>query len=547
MNMQDYMKLIKEIKDNKGMDWDDNIATLAVHKYLKTPAISDFYKNLGAKRSARDGIPVIYEVKNHQLLAIGHINTIFGEPSFEMSTYGAKPSGFNNFITKEHHEYYEKLQKTLLDNDTFDDFTKHYEHSGNSKMYEHLDSKVRNILELSAMVLEFKETADDKIKYNIYTELVEILNALNDNNWYTSSLQQDHFINFEMGMNNENKVSYFNAIKRFATFDEFESNISSFNESSIEYILSYYTNVALQEQFKDSTLLGTLLNNRDGFITAIIDNLIFDDFKYSALLQIKLALKQQTLEQIIDNHPIINEIYNEAINRSPSLLQSLEERFQHVHIIDKEYVEKIGKDINFFAAFDNTKLFHGGQEDKIIEQQFGFKSLPKDSVSITDTSHYERFVGFDGYSPYYIIMGATSPLTMEADAMLFSGFLIAESLNSNQVYEMFDNLFKTCKEREMPLVIEDASFYKSLSQDNLKTFIDIKKKYTGTVPAFIMPNDMNKYHSVLKTELDFGQLLKLDAKLNSMVFSDAKIEDFDLFLQKNTKLKKENKKSSPNF
>ena len=45
MNIQEYVDLIKETMSKNGVEWDTTTAHLAVYKYIKSPAISNYYHN----------------------------------------------------------------------------------------------------------------------------------------------------------------------------------------------------------------------------------------------------------------------------------------------------------------------------------------------------------------------------------------------------------------------------------------------------------------------------------------------------------------------
>lgn len=277
------------------------------------------------------------------------------------------------------------------------------------------------------------------------------------------------------------------------------------------------------DTLKDTTVLGVVINNPDNILNKLVDTFVYDELKTLMSLQSRLALKARTLDDVMESRPVIDEIYAEAVKRSPMLETTIDERLEHTKLVDKEYDLKGEDSIEFKSVVDKIGLYASYDTEHYLSLQTGLLSFPYDTDLIKHDQRTERFIGHDGVGPYYMIFGQEDPLTMESNSLVLSHFYISTQLENHHIEKMFVNIYEDCMMRKLPLVIENSKMESMLGEDKFKVFEKVREQYKGIVPTIVHPTDLNKYRALLESELTYNQLIAIEPKLDGLIQNNASL------------------------
>jgi len=557
MRMQEYVDLIKEITEKQGVEWDNTTATLAVYQYLNSPAISNYYNNLKMKRSY-DGHPVICEMSYHgAVMSMGFFkydgarvkpDTHVEKISYNIETYGPKPRSEDMFITNKVKEQMQLIRERFLNANSFAEFSEGFKISDFNN-YEELedkfDFKIRKLLHFASTYNEYKNDESD------YTKRILVENVLSiiDDTYKFANHRHQNLIVPIVNMITKEKTftdeEMFNQLYIIGAYDEVMSDNYYFDIRPVNEKIEHYHQLAKMPEIKDNTVLGVVMNNPDDIINKLADTFMFDELKTLALIQTRLAIKATTLEEMIEARPIISDIYQEAVRRSPMLETDIDARFEHIRINDKYYDLKGEKSISFSHLMDSVGLYPEHNSDYYLTIQPEIIVFPRGTSEISNEQGTERFIGHDGVGPYYVLFAYEAPLTLEVNSLVFDEFNISKHLDNKHVKQLFVNMFDECMVRQLPLVIEDSNFYNLIGEDRLKIFEEVLEQYKGIVPTIISPIGLNKYRALLESELTYSQIVAMEPKLDELATNRSNLQTFRTFIEEQSKGLPEIKKTIP--
>jgi hypothetical protein len=551
--MQEYVDLIKEKMAENGIEWDNTTAHLAVYKYIKSPAISHYYHNFEMKRSY-GGEPVICETsKNGSVMSIGTFtyDSQSGDPeqvSYEMKFYGNKPKADDTFYTKEIREQMSALRERFLNSNNFADFSNGFsitDIENYEALEDKLDFKIRKFLRTASI---YNEQKDQQHSWFKKTVLENILSVIDDSYKFSNHRHQTLVMPI-LNMITKEKVltdeQLFDDLYTIAAYDDIVSDNYYFDIKSHKEKIEHYLQVAKMPEIKDNTVLGIVINHPDDIINKLADTFMFDELKTLALIQTRLAMKAITFEEMLESRPIVDEIYQEAVRRSPMLETDINERFEHMRINDKSYDLAGEESVSFSLAMDSVGIYSKEDKDHYLILQTEMINYPSGTANIRNINRTERFVGHDGVGPYYVLFAYEDPLTLEVNSLVFDNFHISKNLDDKHVKQLFINMFDECMARQLPLVIENVRFETILGEERFKLFEEVREQYKGIVPSIVAPVGLNKYRALLETELTYSQLIAIEPKLDELVMKRSSLPTFRTFIEEQSKGLPEIKKTIP--
>lgn len=542
--MQEYVDLIKEITEKNGLDWDNTTATLAIYQYMNSPAISHYYDNFKMKRSS-DGLPLICETSiNGAVMSTGFFkydgqrnrpDTKPEKITYNIETYGVKPKIEDRFSTNEVKQQIESVRERFLNSNNFAEFADGFsirDFNNYDELEDKFDFKIRKLFQLASFYNEYKDDDNFNTKKMIVQNL---LSVIDDTYKFCTHRHQNLILPITNKITQEYKFTdeeEFNQLYLLGAYDEIMSDNYYFDIKPIEEKIEYYHQLAKMPEIKENTLFGVVMNTKpEEMITKLADVFIFDELKTLALIQSRLAIKSTTLEEMFEARPVINEIYQEAIKRSPMLVSHIDERFEHIKINDKEYDLAGEKSVSFSLLMDSVGLYSKDNADHYLTIQPELIVYPKNTFEIRNDQPLERFIGHDGVGPYYIVFAYEAPLTMEVNSLNFDGFYISKNIDDKHVKQLFINMFNECMTRQLPLVIENSNFYNAIGDNRGVIFDEVAKQYEGIVPTIIAPIGLNKYRSLLESELTYAQILSIDSKLDELAMKRTSFPAFKQFIE----------------
>lgn len=557
MNIQEYVDLIKETMTKNGVEWDTTTAHLAVYKYIKSPAISDYYRSFEMKRSY-GGEPVICETsRNGSVMSMGAFiydgkrgnpDGVADQITYQMHLYGHKPKPEDTFYTNEIREQMTDLRERFLNSDNFADFSNGFsitDINNYEALEDKLDFKIRKFLRAASI---YNEQKDHQHSWFKKTVLENILSVIDDSYKFANHRHQTLVMPI-LNMITKEKVltdeQTFDDLYTIAAYDEVISDNYYFDIKSHKEKIEHYLQVAKMPEIKDNTVLGIVVNNPDNIINKLADTFMFDELKTLALLQTRLAMKATTFEDMLEARPIVDEIYNEAVKRSPMLDTTIDERFNHIRINDRTYDLQGADSVSFSELMDSVGMYSKDEKDHYLTLQTEILNYPSGTSNIRNINRTERFVGHDGVGPYYVLFAYEDPLTLELNSLVFDNVHISKNLDDKHVKQLFINMFDECMVRQLPLVIENVRFEANLGEDRLKIFEDVVAQYKGIVPTVIAPLGANKYKALLESEMTYTQLIEIEPKLDELVTKRSNLATFKACIDEHSKITPEIKKTTP--
>lgn len=530
MKIQEYVELIKEINKKNGVEWDFTTSTLALYKFLKSPAVADYYTNLELRRDD-NGALIICETDRVSKVNVKSVGRFFYDytdtvssdaNSYQMNLTGSKPRDNIKPSTNELRAEMVKIREKFLNSNSFAEFIDGFD-LNNPDMFNKdliseskLDFKIKKLIKLAG----FCETVKNDPDYADNHVKLEMLMALVDDTYKSSNHRSQTLVQPIINiMENKQGLSthtVFDNLYKLANYDQITTDSYYFDIRDEEEKITYYQKMAQTPGIKENTLLGVVMNNPNDVINKIADKFMFEDLKSLALMQTRLAIKSPTLEEMLKSRPIVDEIYQEAVRRYPLLEQPMADRFEHIVLKDSDYDLKGQKKISFSTVMDTLDLYGEDNKHYYLTLQPEIMAYPMGSNVIMNDQPYERRYGHDGIGPYYVAFAMERSLTSEVNALYVEKVFVSRNLEDNYVKEMFENLFQECMVRKIALVFEEPNFHNVIGSKNMQIFNELKDKYTGIVPCITCNTEMAQLRSLLKSDLKYQEILSVQEKFKAL-------------------------------
>jgi len=530
MKIQEYVELIKEINKKNGVEWDFTTSTLALYKFLKSPALADYYTHLELRRDD-NGALIICETDRLSKVnakSVGRFVYDYTDTesssatSYQMNITGSKPRENSKPSTNELRAEMVKIREKFLNSNSFAEFIDGFDLNNpdlfnkNIISESKLDFKVKHLINLAG----FCETVKNNPEYANNHVKLELLMSLVDDTYKFSNHRSQSLvkpiINIMENKQGLSEHTVFDDLYKLANYDNIITGSYYFDIRDVEEKITYYKKMADTPGIKENTLLGVVLNNPNDVINKIADTFVFEDLKSLALMQTRLVIKSPTLEEMLESRPIVDEIYQEAVRRYPVIEKPMAERFHHVVIKDSEYDLKGEHKISFSTVMDNVELYGEDNKHYYLTLQPELIAYPAGTSVIMNDQPYERRYGHDGIGPYYVAFSMERALTSEVNALYVEKVFVSKNLEDTYVKEMFENLFQECMVRKIALVFEEPNFHNVVGSRNMQIFNELKDKYTGIVPCITCNTELAQLRSLLKSDLKYHEILAVQEKFKAL-------------------------------
>lgn len=532
MRLQEYIDLIIEKNKEHGLEWNTTTATLAIYKYLKSPALSDYYRNIELMRHD-NGEPIICEIDKDIKSgprAVGHFSysgvllpSLDGDDtvSYKLNRQIQKPRNNIKVGTNALQTEMIKVREKFLNANSFSEFIQNFNINDSDKfdkdiiLESKLDYRIKKLIRLAT----FCSTVKDDPEYADNHVLLDMVLSLVEETAKASSNKAQVLIKPILNIMEKEDIPSYTAIDEFtklAHFDRIEIGSYYFSGRPSDEQVAYFKKLAQMPEIKDSTIFGVVLNNPDDVVNKLADTFVFGELKKMALLQTGFAIKAPTIEKMFENRPIIDEIYQEALRRSPILNLPMSERFQHVTIKDSEYDLKGESKLSFSSLMDNVGLY--GEDDKhyYLSLQTKILAYPSGSNVIMNDQPYERTYGHDGVGPYYVTFGMERQFTNKINAFYIDKMFISPNLEDNYVVELFENLMQNCMVRQIPLIFDEPNLHNVIGKRNMDLLNQVREKYSNIVPVITCNTDIAEFKAFLNKDLNYREVIALHEKFKSL-------------------------------
>lgn len=545
MKIQEYVELIKEINKKNGVEWDFTTSTLALYKFVKSPAVADYYTNLELRRDDNGSLIICETNRSSNVKSVGRFFYDYTDTessaatSYQMNITGSKPKDNIKPSTSELRAEMVKIRDKFLNSNSFAEFIDGFD-LNNPDLFNkeiisqsRLDFKVKKLINFAGFCETVKndpDYADNHVKLEMLMSLVDATHKTSN---HRSQTLVQPIINIMENKKNLSEYTIFDDFYKLANYDKLITDSYYFDIRDVDEKITYYKKMAQTPGIKDNTVFGVVMNNPNDVINKLADTFVFEDLKALALMQTRLAIKSPTLEEMLESRPIVDEIYQEAVRRYPLLEKPMADRFQHVVLKDSEYDLKGQNRISFSTVMDNVELYGEDNKNYYLTLQPEIIAYPMGSNVIMNDQPYERHYGHDGIGPYYVAFSMERGLTSEVNALYVEKVFVSKNLEENYVKEMFENLFQECMVRKIALVFEEPNFHNVIGSRNMQIFTELKDKYTGIVPCITCNTELSQLRSLLKTDLKYQEILSVQEKIKALSTAngDQKITQSDYFDQ----------------
>lgn len=570
MKMQEYVDLIRELNKKNGVEWDKTTSILAVYQYMRSPAVSEYYSGFEL-RKAEDGTPIICEIdhkRNGNVKSVGRFdydgskmaNEHAEHISYFMNDNGYKPGEKIVFPTNSLKSQMEFIRERFLNSNSFDEFSngfnledfEEFEYDKDLIYDSKLDFKIKNFLKFASVYNKLKDVdINENPDKNmiIFTMLLSNI----DNCYKFANHRHQTILRPILNIFEKRELTdqqRFDSYMILANYDQLTTDSHYFEVRKDSEKAVHFERLSKMPEIKDNTVFGVVMNNPDDIINKLADTFMFDEIKTLALLQTRLAIKTPTLEEMIEARPLVNEVYQEAMKRDPMMtIVDMDERFQHIHIKDSEFDLNGELSLSFSTLMDGVGLYGESNKHHYLTRHPEIVVFPRSSNVIMNDQPFERFYGHDGIGPHYVGLARQSNLTTETGALVMEKLFISKNLDRKHVEKLFENLFEECMIKKIAFVMEDTTFHNVVGERNFSIFNEVKEKYSGIVPTYLMNNDLGKYRAYLNSDLSYSDVLQIENKFKQLQTQkgEQKLYSNDYYecIEKFQNEKPTNKKSAP--
>lgn len=510
LNIQEYLNILTNLSKESGIDLNLNLVNLALYKFFQFPAIKDFYTEVKIKNNS-SLLEIKIQESSYNSIRLSCI--INNDKSISLSSVFESNINSRIILSNKEKESILELKKIIEESINFKDL------SSKLKNYNFEDEIFSNrVSEHEKDFIVLAKMYQHTIEKNTYeSESNNLTNKLFDllSNYYikfnTNTTKNSLFKSFIDIKENTSIYNNFSALKEFMAYEIKDKGGNEFHSRTAEEKFDFFKELFRTKEYR-KTIAGALLHSEDSFID-IIDNIIFDKFKESLLLKLKYTPKEKTLDQLYENHPIIEKLVTKISVDHPYLYKPLIDRIEH-KILNKdstiEYTDTV-------YSMDSLKIYGEGHSKIYLSNNFDKNNNLTTNTLNFYPSIYQSgpkpliFIGKDEYNPYYIIYGFEDvPLTLDSNCYEISSLSFAKNLPKETFIESIENIYLHCMRNKLSILCYSRKIEDILGK-NFDVFIKIKEKYEGIVPTILPAIDKCKLKIIEDYNLSFEHVLKIDS------------------------------------
>jgi hypothetical protein len=547
LNVHDYVNLAKKVCEENNVEINDTLLMMAAYQYSKLPLVSKIMPETVLLKGQRYKSPILV-MKTDDDVFIGRDNKYVVDKGEFYESKSNILSGFRRYLNAEDKDNILKIKETIEKSNNFSELSDNIKDVTIYSVLSRLNHKNKDYLRFAKAYNESESLSDYDSKRSTISQLVDCLGS----NYLQTSYRNNDIKKIIMEVI-DNSAETSVLVDHYTTLISCEGpdiNNAEFHTLPDKSKLAYINMISKTEAF-EGTILKSLIHS-DNPIVDMANSIMFDDFKKSTLLQLKMILKEQSVEEIIENNPILLKIQDTALSLYPNLKSNPIDNIEHRSITpemiinDKIYpelfVDYYGKDknsINLAELLDRSGFYTN--IDRLVTVQFanGIERvyLPKDYTSFDQSNSHKNFIvdyGFDGISSHYITIARKSPLTMENDAYYIDSLLLNNNTNEHVFREYLEGLYIRCISEQTPIVFERNLTQRYLG-DYMNVVLELKDKYNDLIPTYIAPIDNTKLQLLMGRDISYNDILAYDKYFEDL--GATKITTADIKSKSESKLK----------
>lgn len=528
MKIKQYMNIIKNTFEKEGHPYDKNVIILAINKLLTAPAMKDAFDTIEMKRDFNTQELELREKNyNSDYNITGNIrfesvlddnyNFQFRKPKYG-TIYHNEPDTLKSDDTI---NAAKKISDSLNSHDNYNDFLNSIEVCDLKKISRYCNRTQSRLIEF---MVRMRDDLSSNTKSNDREFMDSVLSFLED----TKGLEQlvDTKIKSKIcrivkeGISEELELSDKIAI---LNVDHYEISNYQFEGLDEDEQLKYMNKIINEGISKDSVSY-LLFNDPHNFIYNVFDKCLFKDLKKSLIFEMKLIKNELSIEELYNDNPIVEKIYNEALKQDPKLKDTAEDNFKHVILLDKDIYNK-EKSNDFTDYLDKTKLFDN--YESFFQSRLNTPLFDNKYSFINPDNNTVRFIGTTGIETKYMIYATliNNEQTLVKNRMLNVDLFNLSKLSEDRFVEAIENIVFYCKEKDHVLIIDNFSLTSGLNFREQTLLCETLEKYSDVVISTIGQPTSKEFKLYENLDMPISEILKVKDKISDLVYKGKSVED----------------------
>lgn len=516
MNLEEYSDLINEVfleeEKKTGKPIGSKLEKLAVAKFLNTPLMKFAYPETNIYLDPNND-DIIMEYKDSN-----SYHKFYGAMDGDVFLFNNKFRSFaltselKPIISESDRQSALKIKESLKPESTFTDFLETITIADINKLSLVCNSQQSDFLKAIQLIKE-----DKPLSRETFQKTMKIIKKCNlSSNHIDTYFEDKLYIIAKEGL--ADGLDRVNQLRTLLNISDLEATNYSFDDLDEDVIVKAYEKM-IEEYLPKNSIASLLYHDSKNFIPNIMENLVFETMKKPLALTMKLISKDLTLEQLYEENPIVNRVFDEALKRDPSLNLPAELFFEHTIVKDKDiyqenngvsyfnYVEHIVNSLNKIDIMvDHFKTDFFRRSYKVIDPE-----LDNDVI---------RFIGKTGPSMNYMMCASMEKEAIGHHKVLnLDTYLLHKNLTQEQLKDAIHNIVDYCKTNKYILCLDYPSMQHGLNYDEANIVGEIVTKAKDKIYAVLLPVDSNKLEVGTKLDIPYSELVANDDKIVDMLFT----------------------------
>lgn len=516
MNLKEYSNLINEVfleeEKKTGIPFGSKVEKLAVAKFLNTPLMKFAYPETNVYHDPNgDDIIMEYREPNSH-------HKFYGAMDGDVFLFNQKfrsfalTSGLKAIISESDRQSALKIKDALKPESTFKDFLETITVADINKLILVCDSQQADFLKVVKLMKE-----DQPLNRDFFLKAMKTIRKCNLYSCHIDSYFEDKLYNIaKEGVTDG--LDRVNQLRTLLKISDLEASNYSFDDLDEDVVLKAYEKM-INDYLPKNSIASLLYHDSKNFIPNVMESLVFETMKKPLAFSMKLISKDVTLEQLYEENPIVNRVFNEALKRDPSLNLPAELFFEHTIVKDKDiYQESNG--VGYFNYVEH--IVNSLSKPEVMADHFKTDFFRRSYTVIDPELENDviRFIGKTGPSINYMMCASMEKeATGHHKVLNLDTYLLHKNLTQDQLKDAVHNIIDYCKTNKYILCLDYPSMQHGLNYEEANIIGDIITKAKDKIYAVLLPVDSNKLEVGIKSDVSYLELVANDDKIVDMLFT----------------------------
>jgi len=516
MNLKEYSNLINEMfseeEKRTGVYFGSKVEKLAVAKFLSTPLMKFAYPEINVYHDPQKN-DMIMEYKESN----GH-HKFYGEMEHDTFLFNNKfrsfalTSGLKPIISESDRQAALKIKDALKPDNSFKDFLETITIADINKLSLVCEPQQADFLKVIKLIKE-----EHPFNRDFFQKTMRIVKRCNLSSNHIDTYFEDKLYNIaKEGVSDG--LDRVDQLRTLLNISDLEATNYSFDDLDPDVVLKAYEKM-IKDYLPKNTIASLLYHDYKNFIPNIMESLVFEAIKKPLAFSMKLISKDLTLEQLYEENPIVDRVFNEALKRDPSLNLPAELFFEHTVVKDKD-IYKESNGVGYFNYVEH--IVNPLSKTDVMVDHFKTDFFRRSYTVIDPELENDviRFIGKTGPSMNYMMCASIEKeATGQHKVLNLDTYLLHKNLTQEQLKDAIHNIIDYCKTNKYILCLDYPSMQHGLNYEEANIIGDIITKANDKVYAVLLPVDNNKLEVGLKLDIPYSELVANDDKIVDMLFT----------------------------